>query len=399
MTFTWNLRDNIAKSVYDHKENWERGPAILFRSFSTVSLGAIIAILSVSCSNPKQEPTPVEPPGNPATTENQATPETNEVAIDTSKTSPAEGVTRSENEVRAEARLRCEQDMAKLEGRDDEEIRKVCAKVAVFEGCRSVNGAPIYHYDSLSSNERSKRILVFALIHGDEGPSGSVARLWMERLNKIEPRNNWRVVPVLNPDGWEAKTRMNANKIDLNRNFPTKNWETESVARWKQKKHDPRRFPGKVAGSEPETNCALAHIDDFQPGFIISIHTPYGILDFDGPPMHFPSFEPLRWFSLGNYPGSMGRYMWAERRVPVLTIELKGNENIASKLEQFDHLQDISGTVAIQSERILKREEEEKKSPQSRERPKKQAKAATSPESKARRINSLASQKPKSNPL
>lgn len=260
------------------------------------------------------------------------------------------------------ASKQCLEDMQKLEGREADEIEKACAKAQIFDACYSVDGTPIYHYDALSSNQRGKRILVFALIHGDEGPSGSVARLWMERLNKIEPRNTWRVVPVLNPDGWRAKTRMNANKIDLNRNFPTENWKVESAARWKEKKHDPRRFPGKIPGSEPETQCAIEHIEDFNPSFIISIHTPYGVLDFDGPRMQFPDFKPLRWFSLGNYPGSMGRYMWAERRVPVLTIELKGNENIASKLEQFDHLQDISGTVAIQSERILKRQE--KKRPQ-----------------------------------
>ena len=46
--------------------------------------------------------------------------------------------------------------------------------------------------------------------------------------------------------------------------------------------------------------------------------------------------------------------MWAERRVPVLTIELKGND-VAEKLEQFDRLQDITGIVAIQSEKILTR--------------------------------------------
>ncbi len=275
-------------------------------------------------------------------------------------TKPASPSDLSSEEKLKMAHSKCDKDMETLEGRDSDEIKKVCKKVQVFDSCFSVKGKPIYHYDSLTENQKGKRILVFALIHGDEGPSGSVARLWMERLNKIAPRNNWRVVPVLNPDGWVANTRMNANKIDINRNFPTKNWKRDTSKRWKSKKYDPRRFPGKVAASEPETKCAIEHIDDFAPGFIISIHTPYGVLDFDGPRMQFPNFKPLRWFSLGNYPGSMGRYMWAERRVPVLTIELKGNENIASKLEQFDHLQDISGTVAIQSERILKSKEKKR---------------------------------------
>ena len=142
-----------------------------------------------------------------------------------------------------------------------------------------------------SKNAGGKRILAFALIHGDEGPSGTVARAWMERLSAISPQNHWRVVPILNPDGWEQNTRTNSHKIDLNRNFPTKNWKRASAKRWRKKKFDPRRFPGKVAASEPETVCAIDHIDDFNPSFIISIHTPYGVLDFDGPRMKFPSFN------------------------------------------------------------------------------------------------------------
>lgn len=137
--------------------------------------------------------------------------------------------------------------------------------------------------------------------------------------------------------------------MDLNRNFPTEGWNGEAVERWKKlTRSDPRRYPGPTPGSETETRCAMRHIETFKPDFIISVHTPLGVLDFDGPKMNYPRFEPLPWISLGNYPGSLGRYMWKDHKVPVLTIELKGAQGI-KRLEQLDHLQDISGTVAIQS--------------------------------------------------
>jgi protein MpaA len=154
----------------------------------------------------------------------------------------------------------------------------------------------------------------------------------------------------VNPDGWKAKTRTNANGVDLNRNFPTGDWESQAIGYWKKKtKSDPRRYPGPDAASEVETKCLMKHFEEFKPDFLISVHTPLGVLDFDGPKIKSPPpFKPLPWRSLGNFPGSLGRYMWADQHVPVLTIELKGNEDVR-KLEAFDRLQDISGTVAIQA--------------------------------------------------
>jgi hypothetical protein len=98
----------------------------------------------------------------------------------------------------------------------------------------------------------------------------------------------------------------------------------------------------------------MIHIAVFKPDFVISIHTPLGVLDFDGPHVKSPGFKPLPWVGLGNYPGSLGRYLWMDRKVPVLTIELKGNKGI-QKLEDFDRLQDISGTIAIQAAKLLQK--------------------------------------------
>jgi protein MpaA len=234
-------------------------------------------------------------------------------------------------------------------------LNEVCQFVDQLDTCRSINGAPIIHYDRIGTDKlHGKKILALSLIHGDEFPAGSVSRAWMARLQSIDPRNTWRVLPLLNPDGLKAKTRYNADKVDLNRNFPSKDWDSEALKYWeKSTKKDPRRFPGKTAASEPETRCLMRHIDEFKPDFIISVHTPLGVLDFDGPHVGNPGFKPLPWVGLGNYAGSLGRYMWVNHNVPVLTIELKGNTGI-KRLEEFDLLQDISGTVAIQAGKVLK---------------------------------------------
>ncbi|MCB0391290.1 MAG: DUF2817 domain-containing protein [Bdellovibrionales bacterium] len=250
----------------------------------------------------------------------------------------------------------CFSELKKLPGTpaSTEELNKICGKMNVYPECYSVNGDPIFHYEQLAKNaKKGKNILTISLIHGDEPASGTVARSWISRLDNLEPRNSWRVIPLANPDGFKKKTRMNVNGVDLNRNFPTEDWEESALKHWKvNKKADPRKFPGDKPASEIETQCLIKHIEDFKPDFIISIHTPYGVLDFDGPPMKFPTFKPLPWISLGNYPGSLGRYMWVNNRVPVLTIELKGNQGV-HQLENFDKLQDISGTVAIQATKII----------------------------------------------
>lgn len=222
---------------------------------------------------------------------------------------------------------------------------KVCITAQALNGCQSVNGAPILHYDRNGHEKVKKRILVFSLIHGDETGAGSLVRYWMERLSEIEPRNDWRVVPVLNPDGFIAKTRVNANRVDLNRNFPTEDWNAQAEKFWKDRtSSNPRRFPGSVAGGEPEVQCAMKHVTDYKPDFVVSIHTPLGVLDFDGPKVKPPSFDYLPWKSLGHYTGSLGRFLWAERNIPTLTTELRSS--LPGSFRKFDELQDVLGQLA-----------------------------------------------------
>lgn len=247
----------------------------------------------------------------------------------------------------------CQRELIDLPGPYDKALlAQSCKKIEVLDSCESVNGDPIFHYDKVGQSPSSKRVLALSLIHGDEVPAGSVARNWMARLENIEPRNHWRVIPIANPDGLKLRTRMNANGVDLNRNFPSKDWDELALKYWKSKKRsDPRRYPGPSSASEIETRCLIKHLAEFKPDFIISVHTPLGVLDFDGPKVGNPNFQPLPWVSLGNFPGSLGRYMWVDGKVPVLTIELKGSAGLR-KLDEFDRLQDITGTIAIQADKV-----------------------------------------------
>jgi len=244
---------------------------------------------------------------------------------------------------------KCEEILGTLPKTFDVNLTAICKEAKLLEGCQSEKSVPIFHFERSTTSENAKRILVFSLVHGDEPESGVVANMWMDRLLRIAPRSHWRIVPVMNPDGYAANSRLNSRGVDLNRNFPTTDWDRLALDAWdKRAKKDPRRYPGVSSGSESETKCALSHIETFKPDFVIAIHTPYGLLDFDGPKhLNFPkSFLP--WISLGNFPGSLGRYMWADRSIPVLTIELSGKASLKS-LSELDRLQDVSGTLAIQA--------------------------------------------------
>lgn len=221
------------------------------------------------------------------------------------------------------------------------------AELSQLDGCVSKDGVDIKHFDRPGAKETGKKILVFGQIHGDEPEAGELALRWIARLEKLSPANTWRIVPLVNPDGTKLKTRMNANGVDLNRNFPTKDWEGVALKHWEEKqKKDPRRYPGPHGGSEVETNCVMKHIDEFKPDVVVSIHTPYGQLDYDGPTTKRIKMKALPWLRLGTFPGSLGHYLWDERKIPVLTIELK-LDSLKNYAHEFDFLQDQISYLTI----------------------------------------------------
>ncbi len=217
-----------------------------------------------------------------------------------------------------------------------------CISAGLKPWARSVNGRDIMLREFTPAQRSIARVLVVGGIHGDELTSVSIVFRWIELLKQPSgeaARYQWRVIPVLNPDGLLAKppTRVNARGVDLNRNFPTDHWSSEAAHYWSVSTgRDPRRFPGTAARSEPESAWLHSEIETFKPDVIISVHAPYAVLDFDGPPkgMQPPlRFGRLHLHRLGVYPGSLGNFGGLKAGIPVVTLELPHALNMPNEEE------------------------------------------------------------------
>ncbi len=188
------------------------------------------------------------------------------------------------------------------------------------------------------AHAQAPRVLVIGGIHGDELTSVSIVFRWLSWIGEAAPgQYHWRIIPLANPDGLHRRpsTRANLQGVDLNRNFSTPDWDRDAHAYWqKRTRSDPRRYPGKAAGSEIETQWLEKQIETFKPDMIISVHAPYNLLDYDGPSPHPLRFGRLALNRLGVYPGSLGNYAGLHRNLPVVTIELPHATSMPALREQ-----------------------------------------------------------------
>lgn len=168
-------------------------------------------------------------------------------------------------------------------------------------------------------------VFIFGAIHGNEPASAAVAERLMDELRR--DAGSCRacpvaILPAANPDGLAAGKRTNAAGVDLNRNFPARNWH---------KARPGSTYGGPSAASEPETRAIIRAVEQLQPRLIIAIHAITGgrqCNNYDGPAgaigkaMAAHNGYPVTGTIGYPTPGSFGGWAGIDRQIPVITLEL-----------------------------------------------------------------------------
>ena len=180
-----------------------------------------------------------------------------------------------------------------------------------------------------------KNILVIGVIHGDESVGEYLIKKYLKN-KKMFLKNNLYYIPRLNSND----KRKNKNGVDLNRNFPTKNWSLID-------KNDDY-YGGEFPACEKETEFLINLAQKVAFDAIITIHTPYKIINYDGIKnkntlplarkisnfLNYPLQEDIGYPT----PGSMGTYFGIEKNIPIITIECDENEDKDKLYLKFEKL-------------------------------------------------------------
>ena len=181
------------------------------------------------------------------------------------------------------------------------------------------------------NSDYEKKLLVIGVFHGDEFQGEYFINSYLEE-NFNYGKNSLYFIPKLN----SSKVRKNLNGVDLNRNFPTKNWELGD------KNSD--YFGGLSPASEIETRYLVDLIKDNNFDAILTIHAPYKTVNYDGPAetlaqkisdiLGYPPSSDIGY----STPGSFGTYCGKERQIPTITIEIDEDENLEILNKKFHKL-------------------------------------------------------------
>lgn len=184
----------------------------------------------------------------------------------------------------------------------------------------SIEGRPIR---TRSFGYGPREVLFIGGIHGDENEgSYTTAQLPDAFLAAgLEDVVTLTILENANPDGTAAGRRVNTNGVDVNRNFPAKNFDPSN---------------GGTPLSQPESRAVVQTIDAIGPALVIVAHSWAGdqFINFDGPARElaerFSASSGLPVEASSEFaptPGSLGSYIGRDRGIPVLTVEvLKGSD-------------------------------------------------------------------------
>lgn len=176
---------------------------------------------------------------------------------------------------------------------------------------------PAYRWEA-----RGPEVLLLGGVHGDETEGVVCGYGLLDALSLEFPlRLNLTLVPTFNLDGVLARTRVNGNGVDLNRNLPSTDWDAKAF--------NDRYAPGPHAGSEPENQALVRFLEERKPRFVLSLHSWKPTLNINGDcRAEAEAIHALTGYSIEETvgyptPGCLGTYAGIERAMPTLTYEIE----------------------------------------------------------------------------
>jgi len=200
----------------------------------------------------------------------------------------------------------------------------------------SVQNRPINAY---YFGDGATTMLFTGAIHGNEVSSkylmDALVSYLEEHAREIPSDRRVVVVPMVNPDGVAAGTRYNAHNVNLNRNFATTNWVSDTVVSGGSVEQG---AGGSSALSEPESAALTTFTQNLQPRLVVTYHSQGSLINSNdvgiaatlGP--QYAAMTKYKFVSSDATTGAFGFEMtgtyedWlAERSTPAILIELPTN--------------------------------------------------------------------------
>lgn len=198
------------------------------------------------------------------------------------------------------------------------------------------NTIDLYFSKSFNWVADSSPLLIIGGVHGDEPEGVILAESILRWLNhNPDIHQSWAVIPCINPDGYFRNVRVNHNGVDLNRNFPSRDWSPSFKTS--------RYFPGTHPCSEPEVRALVKFIMTYKPRLIIHCHSWHPSITYTGriapeeaivlsKSTGYPLQEDIGYPT----PGSLGQFAWLEYHIPVICIEEQEHVELSTVWPRFE---------------------------------------------------------------
>jgi protein MpaA len=183
----------------------------------------------------------------------------------------------------------------------------------------SVNSHPIRAYE-LGNPKAPVTVVALGAIHGNE-TGGTTILTDLRDGARVRGVHLW-IIPRANPDGVLRDDRHNAHGVDLNRNFATR-WAP--LTGW--------YYSGPRPWSEPETRALRRFLNDINPDYVVSFHSPFHSVDVHGSKdrpfarrlAHYLNLTVRSVTCSGLCHGTLGQWFDAHHAGASVTAELGGS--------------------------------------------------------------------------